>query len=501
MNSWWYAENSQPIGPYDVVGLQQLFAAGTIGPQTQLWREGMAGWGALSSLPELAGALMPPSLPPVAAAVAGMPPILNPAPAYTHANPATTPQQGSAQKNNPGQSSYQHAPAGNEYLDAEPSAGIFLRFLARTLDCALAALLVLLVLAVIGVVLGVISGAAHVALPAPGVGIVAVAGMLFLPAVLLVDSFIYGIFGNTAGKALLGIRVLTEVGERPEFSVYLGRNLHMWLLAFGLGLPIVNLLTMIFQAVTAAGGNPASYDASAARQVVKRPTGILARLVFSFLFCAIVTIPIGFSIYQGFARHRATRQMAELQTQLGAGETQTQVPVQAPVARSTQTPGYNANTVISGRRWTNPATHRAIPLGAEWQISNQTDADGTLTTTLSNPQHGARLALMLLVANPQEVASMSLDAVGQRALQRAQSNPLLRFYDSGTSSTLAGHPFWQAAGEKQGETPGEPSQECFIQLVEADGKLWSIMGIRPRTDDPLAAAYQRLYADLIGTII
>jgi uncharacterized RDD family membrane protein YckC len=499
MNSWWYAENTQPIGPYDVVGLQQLFAAGTIGPQTQLWREGMAGWGALSSLPELAGALMPPSLPPGAAAVAGMPPILNPAPAYTP--PAATPQQSTAQKSHPEQNYRRVASAEAGYPDEEPAAGIFLRFLARTLDCALAALLVLLVLAVIGVVLGVISGAAHVALPAPGVGIVAVASMLFLPAVLLVDGFIYGIFGNTAGKALLGIRVLTEVGERPEFSVYLGRNLHMWLLAFGLGLPIVNLLTMIFQAVTAAGGNPASYDASAARQVVKRPTGILARLVFSFLFCAIVAIPIGFSIYQGFARHRAARQMAELQTQLGAGEPQVQIPVLAPVARSTQTPGYHANPVISGRRWTNPATHRAIPLGAEWQISNQTDADGTLTTTLSNPQHGARLALMLLVANPQEVASMPLDAVGRRALQRAQSNPLLRFYDSGTSSTLAGHPFWQAAGKKQGETPGELSQECFIQLVEANGELWSIMGIKPRADDPLAAAYQQLYADLIGTIL
>jgi len=499
MNAWWYAENGQPVGPYDVAGLQQLFAAGTIGSQTQLWREGMAGWGMLSSLPELLGSLMPPSLPPDAAAVAGMPPVFDPAPAYT--SPGATPQQSPAQKSHLGQSHQQAASAKNDYPDEEPAAGIFLRFLARTLDCALAALLVLLALAMIGAVLGMVSGAAHVALPALGVGIVAVAGMLFLPAVLLVDGFIYGIFGNTAGKALLGVHVLTEVGERPEFSVYLGRNLHMWLLAFGLGLPIVNLLTMIFQAVTAAGGNAASYDSGAARQVVKRPTGIFAKLVFSFLFCAIVAIPIGFSIEQGFARHRAARQMAELQAQLGVGETQVQVPVQAPIARSTVTPAYRANSVISGRRWTNPATHKAMPLGADWQISNQTDADGTRTTTLSNMQHGARLVLMELTANPQEVASMQLDAVGRQAIQRAQSNPLLKFYGSGSTSTLAGHPFWQATGEKLGETQGELSQECFIQLVEANGELWSIMGIKPRADDPLAAAYQQLYADMIGTIL
>ena len=42
--SWHYVENGQQKGPVQDVDIERLIAAGAIGPETLVWREGMADW-------------------------------------------------------------------------------------------------------------------------------------------------------------------------------------------------------------------------------------------------------------------------------------------------------------------------------------------------------------------------------------------------------------------------------------------------------------------------
>jgi len=60
------AVNGQSTGPFPVVVLQQMMRAGAFGPATLVWRQGMAGWQAAGSVPELAGLFAPPPAAPPA---------------------------------------------------------------------------------------------------------------------------------------------------------------------------------------------------------------------------------------------------------------------------------------------------------------------------------------------------------------------------------------------------------------------------------------------------
>jgi type IV pilus assembly protein PilA len=66
---WHYADrNHQQQGPVGVDWLQAAFGRGEIGPQTLVWREGLAGWVALAQVaPELGLALPAAAVAPVAA--------------------------------------------------------------------------------------------------------------------------------------------------------------------------------------------------------------------------------------------------------------------------------------------------------------------------------------------------------------------------------------------------------------------------------------------------
>jgi membrane protease subunit (stomatin/prohibitin family) len=58
--------NGQQLGPFPIAMLQQMIPAGTFGVASMVWRQGMAGWQAASTLPELSFLFAPsaPSSPP-----------------------------------------------------------------------------------------------------------------------------------------------------------------------------------------------------------------------------------------------------------------------------------------------------------------------------------------------------------------------------------------------------------------------------------------------------
>lgn len=67
MTQWYYGSGGGQHGPVGEGELRALIASGAVGPQTLVWREGMAGWLPLQSVPEFApGGAVPSYLPPSA---------------------------------------------------------------------------------------------------------------------------------------------------------------------------------------------------------------------------------------------------------------------------------------------------------------------------------------------------------------------------------------------------------------------------------------------------
>lgn len=62
---WWLGVDGERVGPLDRAGLTAAAQAGTLTPQTLVWREGMAQWTPAGEVPEVASALpaAPPPLP------------------------------------------------------------------------------------------------------------------------------------------------------------------------------------------------------------------------------------------------------------------------------------------------------------------------------------------------------------------------------------------------------------------------------------------------------
>ena len=60
MANWYYGENGEQRGPVEEHELRGLIAAGKVGSDTIIWREGMEGWKKLSEVPEWSSQLVAP---------------------------------------------------------------------------------------------------------------------------------------------------------------------------------------------------------------------------------------------------------------------------------------------------------------------------------------------------------------------------------------------------------------------------------------------------------
>lgn len=60
MNRWYYLLNGQQHGPVTTEQLQALISRGTLRLNDYVWREGMANWAAIQSVPELYQGASPP---------------------------------------------------------------------------------------------------------------------------------------------------------------------------------------------------------------------------------------------------------------------------------------------------------------------------------------------------------------------------------------------------------------------------------------------------------
>ncbi len=79
--------------------------------------------------------------------------------------------------------------------------------------------------------------------------------MIIFASWIVGEAFIMSGFGRTPGKTLLNIRVTQADGSKLTLEQAIGRAARVWLFGIGLGLPIINLITMIlsYQKLTKEG--------------------------------------------------------------------------------------------------------------------------------------------------------------------------------------------------------------------------------------------------------
>jgi uncharacterized RDD family membrane protein YckC len=189
-----------------------LAMEGAVNEHTLVWRKGMQEWTRLGGVAELASVrqTLPPELP---------------------------------------------KPTTRDKILAVPLAGPWRRFFARMIDLWFIAVLVALPVGYFG---SMMSSGFALWLQRPG-SEYQVGWLLVLP-ILFVEAILFGLTGTTLGKALLGVKVVTLGGARPDFGSYLKRQLGVYWYGLGTGFPLVSLFTMARQSGHLRAGRQAAYD-------------------------------------------------------------------------------------------------------------------------------------------------------------------------------------------------------------------------------------------------
>ncbi|WP_404378006.1 RDD family protein [Vreelandella aquamarina] len=104
--------------------------------------------------------------------------------------------------------------------------------------------------------------------------------MCLLLAAFVADSVAYSVFGNTPGKALLGVKVRKPDGCKYLAEEYFVRNLSVWWSGLALGIPILNFVAMFIQYRRLKKQGSASYDLAKESEVLIEGSSSIKTAVF-----------------------------------------------------------------------------------------------------------------------------------------------------------------------------------------------------------------------------
>jgi hypothetical protein len=272
-------------------------------------------------------------------------------------------------------------------------------------------------------------------------------GLACIPGGLLLDAALQAVAGNTPGKALLGLRVLTADGRVPGFRELVRRNMGMWRAGLGLGLPAISLVTMAWQGLRLRKGVQASYDINAF-VVRANPTGRLAKGVFGLAFAGLF----------------ATIMVLDTVDRQDSQET-------------------TAMLAAPPWTWTNPATGRSTPIAPQWKLEVRAGADGRIQYLFT--QHSGHAAVLF-----------AYEAVRGSALRQDASNLADRLADrfdlaESYFADFRGRRSWVGRGQHR-----KGPERVQLRIVEADGKAWRVVAMQ----SPPAAYTDDLVRELGGAL-
>jgi hypothetical protein len=121
--------------------------------------------------------------------------------------------------------------------------------------------------------------------------------LVSMPFVMILDASVLALFGNTLGRLIVGIRVETIEHAKPPLTACLQRNGLIYVFGLGLGIPVVNLFTLIGSFTEVNEGRLARWDAKLGARVYDRGGAITAGL-----YIAVGALPNVLSAIQAAAR-------------------------------------------------------------------------------------------------------------------------------------------------------------------------------------------------------
>lgn len=114
----------------------------------------------------------------------------------------------------------------------------------------------------------------------------AISGAIFLFVLVLIDTLIGAMFGNTPGKSLMRISVTEADGSALTTSRRFKRNISVATIGYGWSVPFLGWILMLVQYFIAGKGKPTTYDKIGGFSVGK--LGPIA--MWRGLLCAVVFI-------------------------------------------------------------------------------------------------------------------------------------------------------------------------------------------------------------------
>lgn len=272
-DEWWYALDGARKGPVKFEVLRAKVVDGSLSASDLIWTSGMSNWTVSSEVPvlkELFQSFQPPELPPQSACA--LPPELP-------SNVARIPRERFADT----QPLQLEIPA-TQPTQSPELAGPWRRFFARFIDLWTLGIAVVLPF-VYYLVLVSPDFARWLQRPNAGYAI----GFLSIPLTLLVESIVFGVFGTTLGKWLLGVHIETLESKELWFKAYLYRQTGVYLNGLGTGFPLVSLFTMAWQHSLVKSGRATRYD-EGLYQVITRKVSVIRYAVAVLLILAMIVL-------------------------------------------------------------------------------------------------------------------------------------------------------------------------------------------------------------------
>ncbi|WP_179196310.1 RDD family protein [Caballeronia sordidicola] len=216
---------------------------------------------------------------------------------------------------------------------------------------------------------------------------------LLLASSLGLDALIYRLFGNTPGKALLGITVHTRTGDRLSPGQYLNRNFSIWARGFAFGLPLLSFVAVCVSGVTLWKKGATRWDSYWGYEVNKTPQKTWRVAVFMVVGVLLLTFTrmsareLGNSLA---AIVVADRMVGSVPTSSAASRTtppnatlSQSVAEQQPVAQ--QNSEKIVSRAIATATWRNPISGLPALLDSRWQEdSAHEDQDNPLLFITQN---------------------------------------------------------------------------------------------------------------------
>ena len=443
MQGWWYVQDGQKLGPISTSEVENLSIRGEVGPQTLLWRPGQLGWQPLCELEPFRGGQAVDSTASGQAASAAAEPVATPT-GSANADQALPSREHAASAESLPSWARTDPPICRDLLPPPglEVAGPWRRFFAQVVDVWSLAAPSGYLIASIG---GCLSPefAIWVATPVSS----SVFGLLALPVSLLLAAVIFGLFGTTLGKFILGIRVLTEQGARPTFQQYLRRTLGVYWYGYGLGIPFVTLVTMIVQYRKLRDDRRTSYDKGAFR-VHATPFGPV-RTAASV--CATVLVTALVMYFNG-----------------KLGEEQRR---------------YHA-----GFEWTNPVTGLPTDVPSGWALESGRNADGDEFYAFASGHDG------VIAFFAKEATNLPLTEYQRLWVQAVRRDMTMR---EGVKPINANG---RLGLEMRGVMANDNTRLVHATVVKNDRQVWRLVLVGTAGREPNTASAQKLREALLRTL-